>query len=215
MHKPFRASRPHPPTPNLSLLTWMAAMGAVFSLASCQLPPEGWREIPVAYDNEVLWTKPQLTWAVDLSSGAVPPGLSQEALLDTVDHCFQEWEQAGVFAFQPALSSEADIVIRFTNPPDGQFDGPLGKMTKGFYPWEANRGQIYLDPSERWTTAGGGLCANPLTDWLPHQIAHVLGLRDVPGAVGHLSTTGPQGLPDDWALYQLRKRYGANPGGAE
>ena len=215
MHKALKANQPSSPLGHFSPYRWLAVTCAVFSLAACQLPPEEWRDIPVAYDNDVLWTKPRLTWAVDMSSGAVPPGLSQQALLDSVDNCFQQWQQAGVFAFEPTLSPDADIVIRFTNPPDGQFDGPLGKMSKGFYPWEANRGQIYLDPSERWTTARFGLCTNPLSDWLPHQIAHVLGLRDVPGATGHLSTTGPQGLPDDWALYQLRRRYSAGLGGAE
>lgn len=202
--------------PNSRLLGMVpVALIALLSLSSCQLPPDGWWNQPVAYSNEELWMKPHLTWSVDTSSGNVPPGLSQSALLAEVDVCFQHWQQSGVFTFEPTSSPDADIVIRFTNPPDGQFDGPLGKMSKGFYPWSPQRGQIYLDPGERWTTAQASVFGNPLSDWLPHQIAHVLGLRDTPGSSRHLSTAGPQGEPDEWALYELRRLYAPTTAGAE
>lgn len=164
----------------------------------------------MAYDNEALWMKPHLTWTVDTSSGTAPAGLSQSALLAEVDLCFQQWQQSGVFTFSPSLSPAADIVIRFTDPPDGRFDGPSGKMTKGFYPWAEHRGQIYLDPAERWTTMNAWEPGRVLSGWLPHQIAHVLGLRDDPASPSlHLTTTGPQGAPDEWALYELRRLYAA------
>ena len=191
------------------LRLWLTMLTAA-GLASCQMPPENWRNLPVAFENESLWMKPHLTWTLDTTSAPLPPGLSHSDILAELDVCFQQWADAGVFTFTPTGAADADIVVRFTDPPDGRFDGRAGRMTRGFFPWAEHRGQIYLDPAERWTTALSWEPGVPIAGWVPHQIAHVLGLRDDLGSPStHLTTLGPQHGPDEWALYELRQLYTA------
>ncbi|MFZ4594983.1 MAG: matrixin family metalloprotease [Verrucomicrobiaceae bacterium] len=183
---------------------------AVAVVSACHAPPKGWRNTPVSFNKPDLWTKQHLTWSLD-TAAALPPGISEAEALESMDRCFRRWQEAGVFTFAPAAPGTGDIVIRFSDPPDGKFDGFLGKMTKTYYPKDPYRGQIYLDPAEQWTGARFALTKNPISDWLPHQIARVLGMDDTEEKLDTLSALGPYSQPDDWALYELRRRYSPEP----
>ena len=153
-----------------------------------------------------------LTWRLDTTAG-IPGGLNPDELLAEIDASFKSWENADVFFFSQAGDEQADIVLRFANPPGEDFEGRKGSIAKAYFPWASRRGEIYLNPTERWSTARFAVSREPLMDWLPHQIGHVLGLKDdsitsrfvVPSRF--MVPYGPHGMPDDWALNDLRRLY--------
>ena len=69
------------------------------------------------------------------------------------------------------------------------------------------RGHIYLDPSEWWSTRSVALIGDPITKWLPHEIGHVLGLQHCPGEDQTMSETGPYSLPSNKSFAQLQHLY--------
>jgi len=165
-----------------------------------------WKENPIAYAQATLWNKPHLTWRLDTTAG-VPSNLKPDELLAEIDASFKVWERAGVFSFSQAGDEPADIVLRFTDPPGEKFDGHMGKVAKAYFPWAQNRGEIYLDPEERWSTKRFALTRETVFDWLPHQIGHVLGLKDTTYPSRFVTSYGPYGTPDAWALSDLRHLY--------
>lgn len=80
-------------------------------------------------------------------------------------------------------------------------------MGHAIYPWSKNRGHIYLDPSEWWSTKSFAWLADPITDWLPHEIGHALGLRHTIQNGCTMSAHGPFGLPGKADFTQLRYLY--------
>ena len=45
------------------------------------------------------------------------------------------------------------------------------------FPWTEHRGRIHLDPLEWWSAESFAVLGDPITQWLPHEIGHVLGLQ--------------------------------------
>ncbi len=194
--------------PNRLLFLCLRAViaGSLF-LAGCVHPGADWRTKPVSYSKEGLWNKPTLTWRLNLLT-PVPSPLEPSAVDREIQESFNAWEKGGVFQFAKAADGdEADIVISFASAPGRPFDGRLGRFGTAAYPWSPNRGRIYLDPSEWWTTKSISLLREPITDWLPHEIGHSLGLLHM-GVGGYtMSKIGPFGMPDNAAFAQLRHLY--------
>lgn len=188
------------------------ALGAAGLLGSCAYREVAWqeqqiRQIPISYSKPQLWNKRQLTWRLD-TTVPVPERLSEADLLRAIDDSFHCWEAAGVFTFSQARVGEpADIVISFRAPPGRLWDGQLGTMGHAAFPWSTERGRIYLDPSEWWSTNSISLVGDPLKSWLPHEIGHVLGLQHTPKQDQTMSETGPYELPGKESFAQLRRLY--------
>lgn len=183
------------------------ALAICLLLASCVLPGDDWRDQPVSYSKEGLWNKPELTWRLNTLT-PIPPPLDPSVVRQEIQKSFDVWEEGDVFRFAQAADGEnADIVISFTSPPDRPFDGRLGRFGTATFPWSPNRGRIYLDPSEWWTTRSFAFLREPITDWLPHEIGHTLGLLHMNTGGYTMSTTGPFGMPDRAAFTQLRHLY--------
>lgn len=199
---------------SLSLCLWTACV-----ISNCAYHEVAWqkKEIrtpsqplglnkSVSYTKPQLWNKRHLVWRLDTT--AKPERLSEEELVREIDESFKSWEAAGVFTFAKAQVAEpADIVISFGTPPGRSWDGQLGSMGHASFPWSNDRGHIYLDPSEWWSTRSFALIGDPITKWLPHEIGHVLGLQHVPGEDQTMSEIGPYGLPDKNSFAQLRHLY--------
>jgi len=161
----------------------------------------------VSYTKPQLWNKRHLTWHLDTST-PLPERLSAEELKREIDESFKSWEAAGVFTFAQAQAGEsADIKISFGTPPGRAWDGQLGSMGHASFPWSRDRGHIYLDPSEWWSTRSVALIGDPITKWLPHEIGHVLGLQHCPGEDLTMSETGPYSLPGNKSFAQLQHLY--------
>ena len=161
----------------------------------------------VSYTKPQLWNKRHLTWHLDTST-PVPERLSAEELKHAIDVSFKSWEAAGVFTFAQAQAGEsADITISFGAPPGRFWDGQLGSMGHASFPWSRDRGHIYLDPSEWWSTRSMALIGDPITKWLPHEIGHVLGLQHCHGENETMSETGPYNLPNKASFAQLHHLY--------
>lgn len=185
----------------------IAAAAFIPILPSCVHPGEDWRTQPVSYSKAGLWNKPVLTWRLNTLT-PIPTPLEPAALHREIQESFDAWEEGGVFRFaRAAEGDEADIVISFSSPPNRPFDGRLGRFGTAFYPWSSHRGRIYLDPSEWWTTRSFALLREPITDWLPHEIGHSLGLLHMAVGGYTMSRTGPFGMPDNAAFAQLRHLY--------
>lgn len=163
---------------------------------------------PISYSKPQLWNKRHLTWRLDTTLTPLPARLSQTELEREIDKSFKSWEAAGVFTFAHAAAGEpADITISFGTPPGRVWDGQLGSMGHTSFPWSRDRGHIYLDPSEWWSTHTVALIGDPITKWLPHEIGHVLGLQHCPDEDQTMSETGPYALPGKSAFAQLRHLY--------
>ena len=161
----------------------------------------------VSYTKPQLWNKRHLTWRLD-TTAPLPKRLQEAELQREIDESFKSWEAAGVFTFsQTGAAEPADIVISFGTPPGKSWDGQLGTMGHASFPWSRDRGHIYLDPSEWWSTRSVALVGDPITKWLPHEIGHVLGLQHTHGEDDTMSATGPYNLPDKASYAQLRHLY--------
>jgi hypothetical protein len=200
---------------SLSLCLWAACL-----ISNCAYHEVAWqnKEIStpsksfgtgkaVSYTKPQLWNKRHLTWRLDTST-PLPDRLSSEELKREIDESFKSWEAAGVFTFaQSRVGEPADITISFGTPPGRGWDGQLGSMGHASFPWSPDRGHIYLDPSEWWSTQAVALIGDPITKWLPHEIGHVLGLQHAHGEDQTMSATGPYSLPDKASFAQLRHLY--------
>ncbi|OYW76651.1 MAG: hypothetical protein B7Z37_07560 [Verrucomicrobia bacterium 12-59-8] len=200
---------------SLSLCLWSACL-----ISNCAYHDVAWQkqEIstqakPLGTGNSVSYTKPQLwnkrhlTWQLDTTT-PLPERLSMEDLKREIDVSFKSWESAGVFTFaQAPVGETADIVISFGTPPGRVWDGQLGSMGHASFPWSRDRGHIYLDPSEWWSTGSVALIGDPITKWLPHEIGHVLGLQHCPEEDQTMSETGPYSLPSKASFAQLQHLY--------
>jgi predicted Zn-dependent protease len=145
---------------------------------------------------------------VDCNVETIANGLSKQALCREIDKSFKSWEPAGVFSFTQAAEGEkADITISFEPPPGRFWDGQLGTMGHAAFPWAANRGRIYLDPSEWWSAGAYSLLGDRITEWLPHEIGHVLGLQHTHKPGDMMCATGPYDLPDVESFSRLRHLY--------
>ncbi|WP_395749322.1 matrixin family metalloprotease [Prosthecobacter sp.] len=162
----------------------------------------------VSYNKPQLWNKRLLTWRLDTAAAPLPKRLVEADLLREIDQSFKSWEAAGVFTFAQARVGEpSDIVISFSAPPGRTWDGQLGSMGHAAFPWSSDRGHIYLDPSEWWSTGSFALIGDPITRWLPHEIGHVLGLQHSRDEGQTMAETGPYSLPDKASFSQLRHLY--------
>jgi predicted Zn-dependent protease len=190
------------------------ALGVACVISSCAYHEIAWQEQkirtqskPVSYTKPQLWNKRHLTWRLDTTT-PLPQRLSESDLRHAIDESFKSWQAAGVFTFTQARVREpADIVISFDAPPGQAWDGQLGSMGHATFPWSAERGHIYLDPSEWWSTKSFALVGDPITKWLPHEIGHVLGLQHTFKTDQTMSETGPYDLPDAASFAQLRHLY--------
>jgi hypothetical protein len=175
-------------------------------LSSCAAPREDWRDKPISYQKEGLWNKPHLTWRLNTLT-PIPSYLVEEDLIHALDLSFKSWEPGRVFTFSPAHHGPADIVVSFDRPISKPWDGKMGTMGVAAFPWTPRRGHIHLDPSEWWSTRTFSWFADCITDWLPHEIGHVLGLRHQLQPGHTMSRYGPYGPPDEAAFTQLRYIY--------
>lgn len=190
----------------LVVLAFLAFHLAVYLMTGCADKILVSERRSVSYHKTGIWNKSHLTWSL-ITPPPIPNKLSEKDLLRAIDRSFKAWEHAGIFTFSRASGKAADITISFEKPPDQNWDGRMGTMGAAFYPWLAGRGQIYLDPSEWWSAKPFALLGDPITDWLPHEIGHALGLPHViePGYV--MNESGPFGLPDKTDLSLLQKLY--------
>ncbi len=200
---------------SLSLSLWAACL-----ISNCAYHEVAWhnKEIStsskplvtgksVSYTKPQLWNKRHLTWQLDTAT-PLPERLSAENLKREIGDSFKSWEAAGVFTFAQAQVGEtADITVSFGTPPGRAWDGQLGSMGQASFPWSRDRGHIYLDPSEWWSTSSVALIGDPITKWLPHEIGHVLGLQHCPGEDQTMSETGPYSLPSNKSFAQLQHLY--------
>lgn len=188
------------------------ALGTAALLGSCAYREIAWQEhpvrkMPVSYAKPQLWNKRHLTWQLETTKPP-PSRLSNSELIQEIGDCFRSWEAAGVFTFAQARAGEpADIVISFQPPPGRSWDGQLGHMGHATFPWSHERGRIYLDPSEWWSTNSVSLVGDPLKSWLPHEIGHVLGLQHTPKQDQTMSESGPYEQPGVESYAQLRRLY--------
>lgn len=187
------------------------ALGTAALLGSCAYHEIAWQEhpvrrMPVSYAKPQLWNKRHLTWRLEAMN--VPTRLSPTELQQSISTCFRSWEAAGVFTFSQApIGAPADIVISFCPPPGRSWDGQLGHMGHATFPWSRERGRIYLDPAEWWSTNAISLVGDPLQSWLPHEIGHVLGLQHTPKQDQTMSESGPYEQPGVESYAQLRRLY--------
>ena len=200
---------------SLSFCLWTACL-----ISSCAYHEVAWqnKEIgtsstplstgkSISHTKPQLWNKRHLTWQLDTTT-PLPERLSAENLKREIDDSFKSWEASGVFTFAQAQAGEtADITISFGTPPGRVWDGQLGSMGHASFPWSRDRGHIYLDPSEWWSTQSVALIGDPITKWLPHEIGHVLGLQHCHGENETMSETGPYHLPDNASFAQLQHLY--------
>lgn len=184
----------------------MCLAGLAAMVSSCEYPRTGWQQIPVSYNKTGLWNKQHLTWRLNTLT-PIPKNLAHDELIREINRSFKLWEPGRVFTFSPSSGGKADIVIGFEPPPGQSWDGALGVMGHAKYPWSNYRGHIYLDPSEWWSTKSFAWLANPITDWLPHEIGHALGLRHTIQSGYAMSTVGPYFPPGDADFTQLRYLY--------
>lgn len=187
------------------LQPWLA-LGFAVLISSCAYPSSNWQQVPVSYHKSGLWNKPHLTWRLNTLT-PIPKNLTEHELVREIDKSFKSWEPGKVFTFSPSSGGHADIVVGFEPPVGTSSDGRLGNMGHGNYPWSNNRGHIYLDPAEWWSTKSFAWLADPIIDWLPHEIGHALGLRHTLQDGCTMSSTGPFGLPGEADFAQLRHLY--------
>ncbi len=193
-----------------TFITLFISFTMILMISSCAYPRTGWQQRPISYYKPGLWNKPHLTWRLNTLT-PIPKHLSERELLREVNKSFKSWEPGKVFTFSPSRGGKADIVVGFDPPPGKSWDGRLGYMWHATFPWSPNRGHIFLDPSEWWSTKSFAWFGDPITDWLPHSIGTALGLRNIPHTTyaGNSNGTydGPYGLPDDGDFDRLRQLY--------
>ena len=178
-------------------------------IVSCDYPrTTDWQSKPVSYYKPGLWNKPHLTWRLNTLT-PIPRHLCEHELLREIDKSFRSWEPGRVFTFSPSKGGRADIVVGFDAAPGKSWDGRLGIMTDAAFPWTANRGHIYLDPSEWWSTKSFAWLGDPITDWLPYSIGNMLGLPHTE-RFGSSNGRGPFGLPGREDFESLRLLYAAD-----
>ncbi|MBE2283744.1 MAG: matrixin family metalloprotease [Prosthecobacter sp.] len=178
-------------------------------LANCAYPrATEWQSRPVSYYKPGLWHKPHLTWRLNTLT-PIPAHLSEPELLREIDKSFRSWEPGRVFTFSPSSGGKADIVVGFDSAPGKSWDGRLGMMADAAFPWTANRGHIYLDPSEWWTTKSFAWLGDPITAWLPYSIGNVLGLPHS-DRFGSNMGKGPFSPPGKKDFESLRLLYAAD-----
>ncbi len=192
------------------------SLGAALIISSCayhemawEAPPKrvNWKARPISYGKPQLWNKKHLTWKLD-SATQVPAYLDPQKLDHVIAESFKSWEPAGIFTFSKAgASAPADIVICFAAPPGKSWDNKEGCMGQACFPWSANRGRIYLDPTEWWSTDSFAVLRDPIIKWLPHEIGHVLGLQHSYGDDHTMCAHGPYQMPADESFARLRRIY--------
>lgn len=188
-----------------SILALCVFVVTVFN-SGCSYPQTGWQQRPISYHKPGLWNKPHLTWRLNTLT-PIPKRLSEAELIREIGKSFKSWEPGRVFTFSPSRGGRADIVVGFDTPSDKSWDGRLGTMGVATFPWSPNRGHIFLDPSEWWSTKSFAWFGDPITDWLPHEIGHVLGLRHVLQPGYAMNPVGPFGMPSNADFEQLRHLY--------
>lgn len=190
------------------------ALSTALLLSSCALEELAyrpklvdWRARAISYGKPQLWNEKHLTWS--LNPAQVPNYLDRAKLERAIADSFKCWEPAGVFTFSKAAEGQsADIEIHFAVPPDGFRQGAKGCMGQACYPWTTKRGHIYLDPSEWWTTESFAVFRDPITQWLPHEIGHVLGLQHTFAPHDHtMCVHGPYQTPGEASFASLRRLY--------
>ena len=193
------------------------ALGAALIISSCAYEtvasrprPVNWKARPISYGKPQLWNKKQLTWKVDPST-PVPSSLDPVKLDQAIADSFKSWEPAGIFTFARAAEGQtADITICFSSPAGKVFErkDKEGCMGQASFPWSANRGRIYLDPAEHWSTESFAIFSDPIVNWLPHEIGHVLGLQHSFAEKDHtMCAYGPYKRPDEESFSRLRRIY--------
>lgn len=186
-----------------------ALLSMVFVISSCAYPRTGWEQRPVSYFKPGLWHKPHLTWRLNTLT-PIPAHLSEQDVRREIAKSFQSWEPSGVFTFSPSSAGRADVVVGFDSAPGKSWDGRLGVMAEAGKPWTANRGHIYLDPSEWWTTKSFAWLADPIVAWLPRSIGNMLGVEYGPDYGFAKSAEGPYGKPGPADFARLRELYAAD-----
>ncbi len=159
------------------------------------------------YSIPGLWKKPILTWRLEVTAD-FPKALQRDQVEKAIAQSFASWQPAGVFTFVRSSDGEsADITVSFGSPKEAMFDSMQNRVAYSFYPWSMKPGRIYLDPRDRWSTSQFSLVGEPITDWLPHEIGHALGLTHCkrPGRLMH--PVGPFPKPGGSEFRELRKRY--------
>ncbi len=179
---------------------------AVWMVASCSDGQSNSEHKSYTYRKPELWNKKHLTWRL-AASASMPKGMSEKEFRQAIARSFKQWEPADVFTFSPSSEKAADITIGFQKPPDRKWDGHLGLMAAASYPWTRNRGHIYLDPAEKWMAKPFAILGDPVTDWLPHEIGHLLGLPHVVEQGYIMNETGPYGPPDEFDFSLLQHLY--------
>jgi predicted Zn-dependent protease len=154
-----------------------------------------------------LWKHRTLRWRY--AAHTTPSYLSAASVTKEIQRCFDYWQGAGVFRFSQASDDEpADIQIAFGKPAEAAFDSEHDQMAFGFYPWSSHPGQIYLDPTEKWSTSDVSFSGEPITDWMPHEIGHVLGLKHSHSERDVMHAVGPFSAPSNGDFKALRALYG-------
>lgn len=200
----------------LHALSISLSLGAALIISSCAYEemshkapkPVDWRKRAISYGKPQLWNEKHLTWQVDPKT-KVPEQLDPKKLHQAVEESFKSWEPAGIFTFSPVEEGEtADIVISFEAPPGKTWEQKTGCMGQAAFPWTANRGRIYLDPSQWWTTESFSVFRDPISKFLPHEIGHVLGLQHSYMSNDHtMCVHGPYKQPGEESFSRLRRLY--------
>ena len=189
-----------------------ASLGAAAQIPRRVLhPPQVTLPSNTKYRVEGLWRKSHLTWKLS-SEKSLPGRLDPILVKREIAQSFDMWAKAQVFTFAEAEEGEtADIVISFDRPKEAAFDRNDCQIGYSFYPWTDRKGEIYLDPDRAWTTRSVGLIAETITDWLPHEIGHVLGLKHSDSCNNVMHPFGPFSTPNKEAFQSLRDLYNLLP----
>lgn len=194
------------------------ALGVALIISSCAYEEvawerprnTNWQKRQITYGKPQLWNKKHLTWRVDPAT-KIPEYLNPEKLHSAINESFKSWEPAGIFTFAPARVGEpADVEISFSAPPGNVWQRKEGCMGQASFPWSANRGRIYLDPAQWWSTDAFAVLRDPIVKWLPHEIGHVLGLQHSYAHDHTMCVHGPYQKPAAESFARLRRLYAPN-----
>lgn len=193
---------------SLALVTALIISSCAYEEVAWERPRKvNWQSRQISYGKPQLWNKKHLTWRLDPAT-KVPEYLDAEKLHSVIDESFKSWEPAGIFTFSAAKAGEnADVEISFSTPPGKTWERKEGCMGQACFPWSANRGRIYLDPGQWWSTDSFSMLRDPIVKWLPHEIGHVLGLQHSYGHDNTMCVNGPYQKPGDESFSRLRRLY--------